>query len=144
MSHVDKIKLKATDLECIKRALEALGLVVEEAEKYKWYGRYMGDSPLLSGYTANDLGKCSYKAYIPGKPEAYEVGIALSKSGEGYDILWDSWLGGHGLVDKIGENGINFVREYAAQVAEKDYRREGYTPLRRWVDDRLEIYAEVY
>ena len=61
MSHIAKIELEINDPENLKLACERLGLqFIENQKTYKWYGSWVGDSPLPDGITLSDLGKCDH------------------------------------------------------------------------------------
>lgn len=128
MSHVAEIDVFIKDLEALDKACQAMGLELVRGQKtYKWYGHSVGDYPLPQGFTEKDLGKCSHAIRIPGNREAYEVGVVERRDGRpGYQLLWDFWAGGHGMVEKMGDQGCHLKKEYATQLAVKHYRRQGY------------------
>jgi hypothetical protein len=130
VSHVVKIKLVITDLEALQLAAAELGLEMVRQDTYKWFGRYMADSPLPEDFTTADLGRCEYALRIPGKPNAYEVGVARRKDGAGYELLWDYWQGGYGLETVIGEGAQTLKRAYNLTVAEREMRRKGFRTAR--------------
>ncbi len=144
MSHVATIDLEIKDLECLKKAAKVLGLEFRENQKtYKWFGTHVGDYPLPTGFSKEELGTCDHALSII-NPEsgsrAYEVGISQRRDGKpGYTLLWDFWAGGYGLKEKIGENGIELKKEYSAQVAEKHLRKQGFRPIRKVEGNRILI-----
>ena len=66
MSHISKIELEITDPETLKLACERLGLnFIENQTIYKWYGTWVGDTPLPEGISIDDLGKCHHAIRVP-------------------------------------------------------------------------------
>lgn len=143
MSHVVKIKLEIKDLAALKEACKAMGLEFRENQKsYRWFGQFMGDYPLAAGFSQEDLGKCEHAIGIPGRADAYEVGIVRRRDGKaGYELMWDFWAGGNGLQDAIGENGNKLRQEYAAATAARIYRQQGYRVTRTIKDGRIVMQA---
>src|ERR1035437_5141802 len=98
MSHVTTIAIEIRDLNVVKEICQELGLEFKENQKtYKWYGTHVGDYPLPAGFTKADMGKCDYAIRLKGNTQAYEVGVVKSKTGSGYQMIWDFWAGGQGL-----------------------------------------------
>ena len=128
MSHVTEIKTQIKDLQALEAAAKQLGMeLVKDQKKYKWYGIAMSANSVPPGFTAADLGNCEHALRIPGNSKAYEIGVVKRKDGQpGYTLLWDNWSGGYGLTAKVGQTGENIKKEYAAQVAIKQARREGW------------------
>lgn len=124
MSHVATIELEIKDLDALRKAGEALGLVWSEKKTYRWYGRSVGDTPLPPGMTEADLGKCDFCLSIPGNAEAYELGVVRKADGT-YTLAWDYWNKGFGLQDCIGKGGAKIRQEYAVEVARKQLARAG-------------------
>lgn len=126
MSHVAKIDFQVKDLDSLEEACKELGLeLVRGQTKYRWYGVSVGDYPLPEGFTKNDLGKCAHAIRIPGKPQAYEIGVVKARQGEGYELLWDFWAGGYGMEAAVGKNAENLQNEYLAQTTIKHMRKRG-------------------
>jgi len=126
MSHVSKFDCQVTDLEALKKAAEDCGLeLVENQKTYKWYGRSVGDYPIPAGFKESDLGKCDHALRIPGNREAYEIGVVKSKTGTGYELLWDFWAGGHGLTAKVGQSGDRLKQAYQVRHTERHWQRKG-------------------
>ena len=91
MSHISKIELVIHSLEDLKEACRQLGFEFMENQKtYKWFGRWVGDTPLPEGVKIEDIGKCDHAIRVPGC--AYEVGVI--KRGDHYILLWDYYLCG--------------------------------------------------
>lgn len=128
MSHIATVDLDIKDMDALKKACEQLGLELVEGKKtYKWYGTSVGDYPLPAGFSKEDLGKCDHVIRIPGNSTAYEIGVVAKRDGTpGYQLMWDFWQGGYGMEKIAGKNGNNIRQQYAAQVAMKELRRNGY------------------
>lgn len=148
MSHVVKIKTTIKSLSALKKAAKRCGLRFRENQtSYKWYGRFVGDSPMPEGFCWTDerghrvgtgphvLGRCDHALSVEGKPNAYEVGVySTGKPGE-YGIIWDWWKGGYGLQDRIGtgrNDATKLLDEYAFAVAEEVAQAQG------WMTERTE------
>ncbi len=134
MSHVVDLNIEIKDLDSLKKACEDLNLeFVEGQTTYKWFGSYMGDSPLPEGFTAQELGKCEHAIRVPGNSKSYEIGIVKRKDGRGYTALWDFWQGGYGLKEKIHDtqgipnNGDRLMQSYSTQVSIKQVKKKGFT-----------------
>ena len=86
MSHISKIELVIHSLEDLKDACRKLGFeFIKNQKTFKWYGRWVGDTPLPEGINIEDLGKCDHAIRVPGCN--YEVGVV--KRGDHYTLLWD-------------------------------------------------------
>lgn len=125
MSHVETIKVEINDLECLKKAVENIGLKWNQDKKtYKWFGRHVGDYPIPEGFTKDDMGKCDHAISIPGNKNAYEVGV-VEKNGK-IHLLWDFFNKGYGLQDAIGKDGVNLSNMYTTEIAVKTMENDGY------------------
>jgi len=131
MSHFSRIDLKITDLNCLKKAVKRLGGEFRENQtSYKWWGRYMGDSPLPEGLTVNDLGKCDHAISFPGKAQ-YEIGVVKSKTKpKNYELLYDYWQSG-GLNQVVGQNAGLLKQAYGIEAAKTQALLSGYTTTER-------------
>lgn len=128
MSHVAKVDIEVKDLAALKNACSALGLELVEGQKqYRWFGRSVGDYPLPAGFTKDDLGKCDHAIRIPGNARAYEIGVVARKDGKaGFHLLWDSWLGGYGMQNRVGQGCKTLKQHYGVQVAIRQVQKQGY------------------
>lgn len=127
MSHVAKVELQVKDLDALEIAARALGLeLVRGQTTYKWWGRSVGDYPLPEGFRAEDLGKCLHALRLPGNSEAYEIGVVKSRAGQGYELLWDFYAGGYGLVERVGPDCAKLKQEYSAAVSTEILQRQGF------------------
>jgi hypothetical protein len=128
LSHVTELDIEVKDLGALESACTALGLeLVRDQQTYRWYGTSVGDTPLPHGFTEEDLGKCEHAIRIPGDTRAYEIGVVHRRDGrEGYTLLWDSWAGGYGLVNKVGQEAVKLCDQYSAQVTMDQLRQDGF------------------
>jgi hypothetical protein len=155
-SHVAKISVEVRDLEALAMACSRLGLEFRRDQKsYRWYGQYVGDTPMPPGMTEADLGKCSHAIAVPGFDHAdrngliydkingswsnapYEIGLVANEDGS-YYFAWDFYCEGYGMQEKVGENCGKLLAEYSMCVAEKAAQERGWQYQR--VADGLEIF----
>ena len=135
MSHVTTIDVQVKDLDALEAACKELGLeLVRGKTTYKWFGQFMGDSALPPGMTKDQLGKCQHAVRVPGNDRAYEVGVVQQPDGT-FRLAWDAWSGGYGLMERVGDNCGRLVQSYAAQVATKQARKQGYSVQRKVLAD---------
>jgi hypothetical protein len=124
MSHVSEIEIKIKSLDALRAACERMGFQFVEGQKsYKWYGRFVGDSPIPVGVKVENLGKCVHAIKVPGA--SYEVGVVELPEG-GYTLYWDSWYSG-GLAAKIGADAGLLKQAYGIEAAKIAARRKGYS-----------------
>lgn len=124
MSHMSKIETEYRDLDAIKMAAKRLGWAfVEGATTYRWYGRFVGDSPMPEGLTQQDLGKCEHKIVVPGAD--YEVGFRRNAAGN-WQAVWD-WFQSGGLHTIMGKDGSVLKQAYGIEKAKMEARKKGYS-----------------
>ena len=122
MSHISRIELEIKDLQSLKEACKRLGFEFRQNQQsYKWYGRWVGDSPLPEGITEDQLGKCDHAIKVPGAQ--YEVGVV--RRGNGYLLLYDDWIKG-GLRKKLGVNAGLLKQAYTIETLRKEARQKNY------------------
>lgn len=122
MSHVVEITTKITDLDALKAACDELGFgFMEDQREYRWYGEWVGDSPMPKGMTTADLGHCEHAIRIPGV--AYEVGVRRQSDGS-FTLTYDWWNSGD-LKDKLGTNAGPLVQAYAKHKTMREVARMG-------------------
>lgn len=122
MSHIAKIELEINDLEALKSACKALGFYfMENQNTYKWYGKWVEDTPLPEGVQIEDLGKCTHAIDVPAA--VFEIGVV--QNGSKYHLLWDYWIGG-GLEKHIGKNACKLKQAYTIERIRKSARAKGY------------------
>lgn len=144
MSHVATVDLHVKDLDALAKAAEECGCeLVREQKRYKWYGKSVGDYPLPTGFTAEDLGKCEHAIRVKnGNGNAYEVGVCKRRDGKpGYTLLWDFWNGGYGLQNAIGADGKALRANYAVETTVKTLRAKGCRVEVKRVEGKRVIYG---
>lgn len=110
MSHVSKVNVEIKSFGALKKAIERLGGTIKEGvKKFRAYG----------------TGKCDH-AISFGEEGMYEMGISENQDGT-FDLNWDNFAGGHGLVGKVGKNCENIKKFYAAEAAKIEARKKGYS-----------------
>lgn len=112
MSHVKKQTTDFVDLTCLEQAGDQLGMNFDRAAKlFKYYGV--------------EQSKCTDGRFtVRGNAHAYEVGISKAKNGT-YNLLYDSYGGGEGLMKVIGKDAVNLTNEYNAAVTIKTLSKQG-------------------
>ena len=139
MSHIAKIELEITDPEILKLACERLGLeFMENQQTYKWYGTWIGDTPLPEGISIHDLGKCDHAIRVPGAQ--YEIGIV--KRDRKYILLWDFWNQG-GLELKLGKNAGRLKQAYTIERVRKEARLKGHRICEQKTDKGIRLVLRV-
>lgn len=145
MSHVADMNLKIKNLDDLSRACQTLGLeLVRDQKTYKWFGRWMNDysgenAAYNHGIKPEDYGKCDHAIRIPGDSKAYEIGVVADGSGE-YQLIWDFYGGGFGLVDKIGKTGGKLKQAYGVEAAMSEMYAKGWAPVRS-TDEHGNMYV---
>ena len=67
MSHISKIELVIQSLADLKEACRQLGFeFIENQKTFKWYGRWVGDTPIPEGINIEDIGKCDHAIKVSG------------------------------------------------------------------------------
>ena len=132
MSHVETARVSVVDLKALKAACTRLGVEFVEGKKtYNFYGRHVGDYPLPAGFTAAEMGKCEHAIKVPGVH--YEIGVAPSKNGKGYTLLYDFYGSGSNaahdgekLLKKFGQGLTKLVDAYSIEALKAQARAKGY------------------
>lgn len=138
MSHISRIEVRIDDLEALKEDCVKLGFQFMEGQTtYKWYGRWVGETPLPEGISENDLGKCDHAIIVPDCE--YEIGVV--KRENSYILLWDSWYRG-GLKKKIGKNAGILKQAYSVERIRREARKKAYRVIEKRTDQgiRLVLY----
>lgn len=128
MSHVTKCDLQIKDLGALAKAAEAIGMKLVEGQKtFKWFGQHVGDYPLPTGFTKEDMGHCDHALVVVGaNKNTYSAGVVRNRDGTpGYSLMFDFWAGGHGLMETLGQNANHMRSSYAEAVAMSKLRAMG-------------------
>jgi hypothetical protein len=148
MSHVTAIKnVPIKDLSALQSAVEELGGKLNLNQKtYKWFGRHVGDYPLPTGMTADDLGKCEHAAKFGDLN--YEVGFAQIKGEEGLFPLFDFWGNGGTHDGKllqgiIGDDAGKLMQAYSKHATINAATLAGYNVLGVTSDDQGNVHLEI-
>ena len=128
MSHVAEISVEILDLDALEIAAKKIGMELRRRQRtYRWWGESVGDYPLPKGFTAAELGKCDHALSIPNNNQAYEIGVVRRRDGKpGWILLWDFYAGGKCLQAVVGSEAVKLRQRYAAEVAIKNARRQGF------------------
>lgn len=125
MSHVSVLEVQVTNLEALKLAAADCGLEFREGQKsYRWYGHFVGDSPLPEGMTVDQLGKCQHALAVPNNPRAYEIG--LIQRGDRWILAYDFWNGGYGLEAAAGAGCQKLMQRYSYHQARMAAAEQGW------------------
>ena len=119
MSHLVTETMEIHDLEALESVCTPdSGLEFHRGQTtHRWYGRYMGDSPLPEGFAVEDLGKCEHAISVRGNAGAYEIGVVRRRDAAGnplpgYQLIYDFWKGGYGLEAAAGKGCSNLKQQY--------------------------------
>lgn len=122
MSHITTVELEVRDLQAVRALCEEKGWIFREGQKtYKWFGQFVGDSPMPAGMKEEDLGKCTHAIKVPGC--SYEIGLCANDKG-GFKLAFDHWYEG-GLHKVIGKTGGLFMQGYGVVKAEREAKKRG-------------------
>lgn len=132
MSHVATVDVEITNLDWLEKACRKVGLEFwRDQRTYRWFGKHVGDYPLPTGFSKDELGKCRHALGLPSSAgpqamSAYQVGVVPRRDGRpGWSLLWDFFNGGCGLRDVVGENCSKLVQAYSTVAARETAIRQG-------------------
>jgi hypothetical protein len=137
MSHIASIDITITDLAALQAAARELGaLWVEGKKTYNWFGQSVGDYPLPTGMTVEQLGKCDHVIALPGV--RYEIGVVKRADGNftlAYDFYGRGRNGsphdGEKLLAHFGEGLAKIKQFYGLHKATIAARLRGYSTSRK-------------
>jgi hypothetical protein len=122
MSHVVSMTFYIDDLDCLEKACVQLGLKLKRDQKtYKWFGQWVNDyrkndAAFNLGIQPEDYGKCEHAISVDGNDKAYEIGLVARKDGKpGYQMVYDFYGGGRGLMEKVGKDASKLCQAYSVQ-----------------------------
>lgn len=126
MSHIRKVTLKVRDLDALAEAGSVCNMeLVRNQPKFKWYGRFVGDTAGIPGMDPKDYGKCEHVLRLKNASAYdYEVGVVKAKDGDGYELHFDSWQQNRLMTEVGGLEMDKLRREYAASMAMSQARKK--------------------
>lgn len=131
MSHVVCSKVRISDLEILKKALEKFPKLKwhEGKNKYRWYGSYANDyhkedAAYHDGIKPEDYGKCAHCISMPGESH-YEIGVVERDDGT-YSLIWDFYGTGVCISDYIGKGAEHLMAEYSREFILDYASRNGF------------------
>jgi hypothetical protein len=126
VSHIAERQAELKSLDAIERAANRLGgVLVRDQKTYRWFGKWVGDTPMPAGMSKADLGRCTHAIRFPGKA-SYEVGLREQADGS-FSLAWDWWHSG-GLLPIMGDTSAGkFVQAYGIEAAKREAVRRGYS-----------------
>ncbi len=126
MSHIVTESMIILDLAALEAACSPeSGLEFRRGQdRYRWYGRSVGNYPLPAGFTRADLGKCEHAIRVRGNDRAYEIGVVRRRDEQGnllpgYCLMYDFWNGGYGLEAAAGKHCSKVKQLYTMQGIKK-------------------------
>lgn len=115
MSHITKVQTKIKDLDALQAAAPHCRLeLVRNQHHYRWFGQFMGDSPLPEGVSVADLGHCDHVLRVQNNSRAYEIGLVEQADGS-YEMRYDFFAGGYGLEDAAGAGCEKLLEAYRTE-----------------------------
>lgn len=141
MSHVCSVAVEITDLDAFADACKELGgEYLPEENNWRWYGKWLDD------FAAKDAAyKNGIKPEVYGKADAgvakfagcdWDVGLYKHPTKAGVFVpVFDTYADGHGLTKLLGKRLETLKTEYAAAVARKTLRHQGWI-VKRTVDEK--------
>lgn len=134
MSIIATVELEIKSIAAAKRAAARLGLEFREGQK------------TFRQHLSHSNSACDHAIAVVGNSTAYEIGV-IAKSGGTYELKFDHYGGGRGLMAKVssgsGRDVDKFRQAYAAEVAIAEINRLGYR-YRESVDAAGAIHLEAY
>lgn len=139
MSHITtgtpRIKNTPVDVLALAAAVKEIGLVFcANQQTHKWFGRFVGDSPGITGVQQKDYGKCLHAIRLPrteaetaayvknAEEQPYEIGLVPDpEKPDQLMLVMDTWRWGNGvaaLQEKTGSHPA-FSKLMAAYAANK-------------------------
>lgn len=134
MSHVADVDIRIKDIDCFRKAVEALGgEYLPDEKNIRWYGRFLNDwssdRAAVNRIDPKRFGKSDAGiARFPGC--SYDVGLLKNEDGS-FTPYYDTYGQGHGLTKVLGgEDCMNLKNEYAAATSIRMLARKGFRVTR--------------
>jgi hypothetical protein len=141
VSHIARMQFRVNDLDALEACAAHVGMRLDRNRKnYRWYGRWVGDTPLPEGVKLEDLGKCDC-ALVPLTGNGYDIGLVWNEAEQSYDLRWDFYVRG-GLERLVGEDGFKLSQEYNYETVRKAHETVGQEVYREVLPDgALKMYV---
>jgi hypothetical protein len=123
MSHITEIETVVNDLDALAEAAKRLGgELVRDQKSYRWFGRWVGDTPAPPDLKVEDMGKCHHAIRIKGCN--YEVGVTRKADGS-FRLQFDYY---DGALNRAigGPKAPKLMQAYAVEKAKAEARRKGH------------------
>ena len=103
MSHISQIRTRITSLETLAQAARDCGLQLNLGQKtFKAYYR--------------EGTACEHAIVCPDLPDAYSIGVV--QAGDGWELKFDSFIGGLGLINRCGDGAGRLLQRYSLHQAQ--------------------------
>ena len=124
MSHISKVKVYVRDLAVFAEACRELGVQLVEGQKtFKTYN--------------GKLGECDHAVVVPAKSRAYEIGLVrgrvaesggfvADREGDCFELNFDEWGGGNGMVNRVGYGCGELLQAYSGKKIEATAKKNNY------------------
>lgn len=93
----------------------------------------MGDYKLPAGRRKEQMGTCEHELSFDGC--GYSVGVVRRADGQGWDLEYDFWSGGKGLMERIGKDAGLLRQAYAVVRAKRALAKQGKVAVERKLKD---------
>jgi hypothetical protein len=136
MSHITKIEIEIMDLGALRMACTRLDLGFHENQR------------TFKNYNRSAEGECDHAIGLLNNAKAYEIGVARRENAPGYELKWDSFANGYGLVDGIydgahctstnrtADGALGLLKQaYAAEAAMLAAQQQGYIATEQTLSD---------
>ena len=110
MSHISKINVKISDLNCLDKAAKRFkGQLVRDVDTFKWFSR-------------SRPGECNHRLEF--ENAQYDIGIK-EKTKNDYELLCDTYSSG-GLTQLLGQDLNKLKQAYSLEVTKQAAMLDGF------------------
>lgn len=111
MSHVSTIKTTIRSLDILAQAARDCGMQLKLGQtQFKAYYR--------------DGTECQHAIVCPDLPQAYSIGVV--QAGDGWELKFDSFCGGQGLINRCGDGAGRLLQRYSLHQAQARAQELGW------------------
>lgn len=149
MSHIATVEVRIVCLDALAIAAEACGLeLVRGQTTYRWFGNVEAAGREYSDPARPDAGKCEHALRVKGDRNAYEIGVVRAAGGDGYQLAWDAYGGGKGLMalvaSEANRQGVGkLVQRYSLERARRELMGKGCRVVEKAVGNKIRLEAFV-